>query len=179
MELKPTRYLAKTFGDERGWLKKLEPSGDSGLKLDPLKFDDFYLSLSRRHVFRGFHMQAFPCQQTKLIRVVSGSIVSYMLNLDPASPSYQALSQFTLAADENAALVCPPLHGNGFLALDDDTTIAVLTAGSFVPSSEVVISPRHVPGLQLPADCILSTKDENGLRLSDYLQSSIAPSSEA
>lgn len=178
MELKPTKYPAKTFDDERGWLKKLEPYVDSDVKLHPLKFDDFYLSLSKRHVFRGFHMQASPHQQIKMIRVVSGSIISYMLNLDPASPSCQALSQFTLTADENAALICPPLHGNGFLALDDDTTIAVLTAGSFVPSSEVVISPQHVPGLQLPADCILSTKDETGFRLSDYLLSSMPPSSE-
>jgi dTDP-4-dehydrorhamnose 3,5-epimerase-like enzyme len=166
--MEPTKYSAKTFSDERGWLKKLEPTGTEQANKMPGSFDDFYMSLSNLHVFRGFHFQRHPDLQCKLIRVITGSITSYIVNLDLESAHYKTLYQFTLDADESAAVVCPPMHGNGFLAMVNNTTIAVLASGAFSPSREIVISPLDLPGLDLPQDCILSKKDSGGLRISEY-----------
>jgi dTDP-4-dehydrorhamnose 3,5-epimerase len=161
--IEPIQYQAKNFADERGWLRKLEPLAN-GLPAEvPGRFDDFYVSHSRRHVFRGFHLQRRPHLQWKFIRVISGSIASYMINLDSESDHFKAIYSFELGADDGSAVLCPPLHGNGFLALEDNTTIAVLAAGEFQPASELVISPPSVPGIDLPSDCTLSAKDSSGL----------------
>lgn len=164
----PIKYQVKTFGDERGWLKKLEPAPGVTVDNFPSSFDDFYLSQSERHVFRGFHMQLQPHRQVKLIRVVTGAIISYILNLDRSSSSFKALHAFHLDAQESMAVLCPPMHGNGFLAVESKTTIAVLSSGVFAPSSEVVISPSRLACLKLPDDCILSEKDKSGLSLTEF-----------
>ena len=156
-------YLAKTFADERGWLKKLEPIPNGLPCTVPTIFDDFYVSRSGKNVFRGLHVQRRPHLQWKFIRIISGAITSYMINLDSESERFKQVYTFQLEAEEGSALLCPPLHGNGFLSLSKDTTIAVLTSGEFQPSSELVISPTTVPEIDLPADCTISTKDNEGI----------------
>lgn len=163
--IEPTMYPAKSFADARGWLRKLEPVANSLAFATPTSFNDFYVSRSGRNVFRGLHVQRFPHLQWKFIRIISGAIIAYMLNLDSESEHFKQVYSFQLEAEDGSALLCPPLHGNGFLALSNDTTIAVLSSGEFQPSSELVISPATVAGIDLPADCTISAKDSGGIDL--------------
>ena len=163
--IEPTQYLAKTFADERGWLRKLEPAPNGLPCTVPSNFNDFYVSRSGRHVFRGLHVQQRPHLQWKFIRVISGAITSYMINLNSESERFKQVYSFQLEAEDGSALLCPPLHGNGFLSLSNDTTIAVLTSGEFQPSSVLIISPATVPEIDLPDDSTVSTKDNAGIDL--------------
>lgn len=161
--IEPIRYPGETFSDERGWLRKLEPVSKSLAFTIPKNFNDFYVSKSRKHVFRGLHVQRHPHLQWKFIRVISGAITSYMINLDSQSKCFNQVYCFQLEAEDGSALLWPPLHANSFLSLSNDTTIAVPTSGEYKPSCELVISPTTVSEINLPEDCIISSKDKAGL----------------
>lgn len=62
--------------DERGYLEVLYERGGVVLKR----------SFSRAGVFRGMHWQQAPFEQTKLIRIVSGRIVDFVLDPSQETP---------------------------------------------------------------------------------------------
>ena len=63
--------VAVRRGDERGYLDVLYEKGQVVLKR----------SFSKAGVFRGMHLQRSPNPQTKLIRVISGRILYFVLDL--------------------------------------------------------------------------------------------------
>ena len=159
----PFKYQAKTFTDFRGSLNKLEPSKGVPEALFDRPYRDIYYSISARFTFRGLHWQDGINQQTKIIRVISGAINSYMVNVNRASPNYRAVYSFQLNHSMCEGLLCPPLHANGFLAIEECTIVLVGSDRSYDPASEHSMSPMSIPGIQLPNNVIISAKDLAGI----------------
>ena len=82
----------------------------------------------KRGTFRGLHYQTNP-PQTKYVKVVKGSIIDFMLNLDTNELNY-----FTL--DSNQAILVPDNMAHGFLTLEDDTIVTYMVKGEYNPDSE-------------------------------------------
>ena len=85
------------------------------------------VSTSRRGVLRGMHFQIEDFAQTKLVRVLHGSVVDVVVDLrnaqtDPHNlPVYAYhLTSFTYSHN-HPALYVPKGFAHGFLALEDDT----------------------------------------------------------
>ena len=82
----------------------------------------------KKGTFRGLHYQTNP-PQTKYIKVIKGSIIDFMLNLDTNEINY-----FTLGSNE--AILVPDNMAHGFLTLEDDTIVTYMVRGEYNPNSE-------------------------------------------
>jgi dTDP-4-dehydrorhamnose 3,5-epimerase len=119
---------ATRFADARGYLDVLYEQGDVVLKR----------SFSHGGVFRGMHWQRPPHAQSKLIRVVSGRILDFIV--DPQSDTRQLFHR-ELGPTDGWVLV-PAELAHGFYALQD-TEFEYLCHGAYAEAAEQSYSILH------------------------------------
>ena len=142
--------LAKRRKDGRGSLDVLYEEGPVILKR----------SFSLKGVFRGMHLQRAPYQQTKLIRVVSGRIVDFVVVPDGKN----VIHWRELDASDDWIKIAPEF-AHGFYALED-TVFEYICDGAYNEEAELSFSIINFleerMGLK---DFILSDKDRNATPL--------------
>ena len=113
----------KTYEDNRGSYTPIQ-TNELGIE-----WEQCSISINdKKGTFRGLHYQTNP-PQTKYIKVVKGSIIDFMFNLDTNELNY-----FTL--DSNEAILVPDNMAHGFLTLEDDTIVTYMVKGEYNPDSE-------------------------------------------
>lgn len=131
--------------DNRGWLEVLYESDAMVLKR----------SFSKKGVFRGLHVQRAPSPQTKVIRVVEGSIVDVLVSMD--DPSRELKTATLTPADGWVRIDAQYAHG--FYALQD-TVFEYVCDGGYDEASEAAYSiADRLPALLGVDTVILSDKD--------------------
>lgn len=121
MNIQPIQH--KTFVDNRGSYTPIQTN-----QLD-IQWDQCSISINtHKGTFRGLHYQTNP-PQTKYIKVVKGSIIDFLYNLNTGE-----LHHFVI--DENKAILVPDNMAHGFLTLEDDTIVAYMVKGEYNPDSE-------------------------------------------
>jgi dTDP-4-dehydrorhamnose 3,5-epimerase len=93
-------------------------------------------SSSRRGVLRGLHFQKPPHAQTKLVRVISGSIIDLVLDLRRDQPTYGAVFACELSADNKHQLLVPPGFAHGFAVISDVAEVQYKCDQYYHPESE-------------------------------------------
>jgi len=86
---------------------------------------------------RGFHFQAPPRAQAKLVSCVRGSIVDYALDLRQGSPTYGAIAYARLSADNGRQLFIPPGFGHAFIVMEPETLVAYKSSDTYAPETEM------------------------------------------
>jgi dTDP-4-dehydrorhamnose 3,5-epimerase-like enzyme len=113
----------KTFNDSRG---SYTPISTYQLGIE---WDQCSISVNdKKGTFRGLHYQTNPAQ-TKYIKVIKGSIIDFLYNLDSGE-----LEHFTLGSNE--AILVPDNMAHGFLTLEDMTIVTYMVKGEYNPDSE-------------------------------------------
>ena len=79
------------------------------------------MSVSHKNVFRGLHYQTGMWEQSKLVRVLKGSVVDFIVDLRQESQTYGKFEYFELNDKNKLSLFIPPYFAHGFLSLEDDT----------------------------------------------------------
>ena len=79
------------------------------------------MSVSHKNVFRGLHYQTGMWEQSKLVRVLKGSAVDFIVDLRQDSQTYGKFEYFELNDKNKLSLFIPPYFAHGFLSLEDDT----------------------------------------------------------
>jgi len=131
--------------DDRGWLEVLYESDAMVLKR----------SFSRQGVFRGLHVQVEPFAQTKVIRVISGSIVDVVV--DMSDPELEPKTATLTPADGWVRIDARYAHG--FYSLED-TVFEYVCDGGYDEASELAFSiADRLPALLGVTTAILSEKD--------------------
>ena len=146
----------KTFNDNRG---SYTPISTYELGIE---WDQCSISINdKKGTFRGLHFQTNP-PQTKYIKVVRGSIIDFLYNLDTKELNY-----FTL--DSNQAILVPDNMAHGFLTLEDDTIVTYMVKGEYNPESEhsivwnTIDEVKEIILYNLQGnDLIISHKDNEG-----------------
>ena len=117
------RINHKTFKDDRGSYTPI-----STTVLDT-KWEQCSISINdKQFTFRGLHYQTNP-PQTKYIKVVKGSIIDFMVDLETGETDYIALY------DSDAVLI-PNNKAHGFLTLEPKTIVVYMVEGEYNPESE-------------------------------------------
>ncbi|GFR39178.1 dTDP-4-dehydrorhamnose 3,5-epimerase [Insulibacter thermoxylanivorax] len=81
-------------------------------------------SLSRKTgTLRGMHYQLEPYAQTKLVRVIRGSIFDVVIDLRPNSKTYGRWEGFELSAGNKRQLLVPRGFAHGFCTLEPNTEV--------------------------------------------------------
>jgi dTDP-4-dehydrorhamnose 3,5-epimerase len=113
----------------------------------PLKFGEGKLSVLRKNwiqsnisvnpkkfTFRGLHFQVGEFAQSKLIKVVTGKIIDFIVDIRPNSPNY--LKPYEFIVEPNYELFVPKGFAHGFITTEDNTVVQYLVDNDYSPSNE-------------------------------------------
>ena len=77
----------------------------------------------KKGTLRGFHYQARPFRESKIITVVSGSIYNVTIDLRKNSKSFLSRNEINLSSDNNYLILIPAGCANAFLTTSENTII--------------------------------------------------------
>ena len=99
-------------------------------------FDQDNQSISSKNVLRGLHFQNPPYAQSKLVRVVRGSVLDVAVDIRKNSPTYGMHHSVFLSEQNNKLFYIPKGFAHGFLSLEDNTIFCYKCSGKYNKSSE-------------------------------------------
>ena len=138
----------KTYEDNRGSYTPIQ-TNELGIE-----WEQCSISINtHKGTFRGLHYQTNP-PQTKYVKVVKGSIIDFLYNLDTNELNY-----FTL--DSNEAILVPDNMAHGFLTLEYDTIVTYMVKGEYNPDSEHSIVWSDVDSVREVIESMLRELDTN------------------
>lgn len=116
---------------------------------------------TKKGTVRAFHFQRSPHEQAKLVSCVSGKIWDVMVDLREDSPTRHQWVGTELSAGDGKSVYIPAGCAHGFATLEDNSTVAYLIEGPYVPEASSVIRWNDSTlAVQWPIDDpILSDKD--------------------
>jgi len=97
-------------------------------------------SKSSRGVLRGLHYQIAPNAQTKLVRVIQGSVLDVAVDIRKGSPTFGEYVAIELTAKNKRQLFVPRGFAHAFVVLEDDTIFAYKVDNYYSPDSDRGIS---------------------------------------
>jgi dTDP-4-dehydrorhamnose 3,5-epimerase len=120
-------------------------------------------SFSIYGVIRGLHYQLDPHAQTKLVRVLKGSILDVAVDLRRSSRTFGKSFAIELSSDNKLQLLIPRGFAHGFSVLSETAEVSYKCDGLYNKESEGGIrydDPRLGIDWQIPAGkAIVSAKD--------------------
>jgi len=127
----------KLFSDQRGYFTEFYRQDllDEFLGY-PTDFCQENESKSYYGVLRGLHYQLAPYAQTKLVRVVHGSILDVAVDLRKDSSTFGQHLTVELSAENKKLLLIPKGFAHGFVVLSEDAFVAYKLDGYYKPKFE-------------------------------------------
>ncbi len=164
----------RVFGDDRGYFfesfNAKEFAAQTGLDITFVQDNE---SKSRYGVLRGLHLQRPPYAQSKLVRVVKGSVLDVAVDLRKASPTYGHYVAQELSEDNHLQFFIPKGFAHGFSVLSEEVVFQYKCDEFYNPQSEDAIAwddPDLNIDWRLPADrVILSEKDKHHKRFNEFV----------
>ena len=109
----------KIFFDKRGYFTETYNKKRYQDIIGDINFVQDNESLSNKFVIRGLHFQKNEFAQAKLIRVVNGSIIDFILDIRPNSSTFGKMLYIYLKPE--LEFFIPRGIAHGFIALEDTT----------------------------------------------------------
>ena len=111
--------------DERGYFyESFNSKAFDSLIGKTINFVQDNQSLSSKGTLRGLHFQQHPTSQSKLVRVIKGSVFDVAVDLRYESPTYKKSFTIELSEKNNLQFFIPKGFAHGFLALEEDTILS-------------------------------------------------------
>jgi len=162
----------KVHGDSRGYFvetfrqDKLEEF--LGYKINFCQDNE---SKSSKGVLRGLHYQLPPHAQTKLVRVIEGTVLDVAVDIRKNSPTFGQHIAVELSGENKKQLLIPRGFAHGFVVLSDTCTFAYKVDNYYSPECDRGIAFDDVElaiNWQIPHDKLqLSAKDTTQPLLKD------------
>lgn len=171
---------------------KITETGISGLKIiEPRVFEDsrgyFYEAYNRTRFFeagitiafvqdnqskseygviRGLHYQKDPKAQTKLVRVLEGTIYDVAVDMRQGSPSFGKWFGLELSAENKKQLLIPRGFAHGFSVLSDTATVFYKCDELYAPDYDAGIrydDPSLGIDWGIPAEKVIQSEKDSRL----------------
>ena len=142
--IKPT-----VFADDRGYFKESYNLNDFEEFLPGVRFVQDNESKSTRGVLRGLHFQKAPHAQSKLLRVIVGSIWDAAVDIRSGSLTYGQHAAVELTAENHCQIYIPKGFAHGFIVTSETAIVLYKTDDYYSPESDAGIHP-HDPELNIP-----------------------------
>lgn len=157
----------KVHGDERGYFVETFREDELEVFLGfKVEFCQDNESKSDKGVLRGLHYQLTPASQTKLVRVITGSVMDVAVDIRKGSPTFGRYVAVELTEENKRQMFIPRGFAHGFIVLEDDTV--------FVYKVDNYYSPENDRGIAFDDDTIgidwLLKKSELKLSPKDTMQ---------
>lgn len=115
----------RVYNDNRGYFfesfNKAMFEKSTGLSVDFIQDNE---SKSAKGVLRGLHFQEGKYAQSKLVRVIKGSILDVCVDIRQTSKTFGQYVSIILDDKEKKQIYVPRGFAHGFLVLEDDTIIS-------------------------------------------------------
>ena len=156
----------RIFGDARGYFfesfNAREFAEKTGLEVTFVQDNE---SMSHYGVLRGLHFQKPPFAQSKLVRVVKGSVLDVAVDIRKGSPTYGQHVAVELSEDNHRQFFMTKGIAHGFSVLSEEVIFQYKCDEFYAPQSEGAImwnDPDLAIDWHLPADLVqLSEKDKH------------------
>ena len=152
------------FQDNRGYF--FESYNEKSFRNEniELRFVQDNQSSSSFGVVRGLHYQLNPHAQTKLVRVLSGTILDVAVDIRESSPTFSKAFSIELSSENKKQLLIPPGFAHGFSVLSERAEVFYKCDSFYSKESETGIrynDPLLNINWKIPAEkIIVSEKDQ-------------------
>jgi len=164
-------FEPKIFEDSRGYFFESYNENVFAAEGITIKFVQDNQAQSSYGVLRGLHYQLAPYAQTKLIRVLSGSILDIAVDIRKGSPTYGKVYSIELSAANKKQLLVPKGFAHGYSVISETAEVFYKCDEFYNKDAEGGImynDPLLNIDWQIPADkAIISDKDLKHLGLND------------
>lgn len=161
----------RVFGDDRGYFFESFSAASFREQVCPTDFVQDNESFSRYGVVRGLHYQLPPYAQSKLVRVVRGSVLDVAVDIRRGSKTFGQHVAVELSERNHRQLFIPRGFAHGFSVLSPEVIFQYKCDNYYAPDSEGAIAwddPELAIDWRIPADhVILSEKDKHHPCLSE------------
>jgi dTDP-4-dehydrorhamnose 3,5-epimerase len=128
-------------------------------------------SKSSKGVLRGLHYQLAPSAQTKLVRVIQGSVLDVAVDIRKDSPTFGKHVAVKLTGENKKQLLVPRGFAHGFIVLEDNTTFAYKVDNYYSPENDRGIAfddeALDIDWILEHSELNLSSKDTKQPKLSE------------
>ena len=93
-------------------------------------------SKSSKGVLRGLHFQLAPHAQSKLVRVIEGSVLDVAVDIRVDSPNFGQYVAVELTADNKKQMFVPRGFAHGFVVLSETATFAYKVDNYYSPECD-------------------------------------------
>ncbi len=152
-------------GDNRGFFSEIynrETLRSAGIDLDFVQ--ENYSWSADANTVRGLHFQTGPCEQDKLVQVVSGAILDFAVDVRRGSPWFGQYVCAEISAANWQQILVPKGFAHGLVTLEPDTAVMYRVTGHYSREHDAGIRWNDPDiGIDWPvtaADAILSDKDK-------------------
>lgn len=157
-------YTPDVFPDSRGYFFE-SYNQDTFLAAGvEIKFVQDNQANSSYGVVRGLHFQNNPFAQTKLVRVLQGSIIDTVVDIRKGSPTYGKVFSIELSAENKKQLLVPQGFAHGYSVISSTAEVMYKCDNFYNKSAEggVLINDAALNiDWQIPvSEQILSEKDQ-------------------
>ena len=129
-------FEPKVFGDDRGYFFESFRQDLIEQHVGHVSFVQDNESKSGFGVLRGLHFQKPPFTQSKLVRVVYGSVLDVAVDIRLGSPWYGRFVACVLDAERKNMLWVPKGFAHGFLVLSPEAVFAYKCDNYYTPSHD-------------------------------------------
>lgn len=164
----------RVYKDNRGYFFESFSQKEFDEKVRPIKFVQDNESKSCYGVLRGLHFQKGVHSQSKLVRVVKGSVLDIAVDIRNGSPTFGLYVSCELTSENHRQFFIPRGFAHGFVVQSDEAVFQYKCDNIYCPESEGALAwddPDLHIDWGIPADkVILSDKDKHHPRLNDVVE---------
>ena len=117
-------WKAPTYPDHRGRLFKAYVDGPVPSFPEAFVTFEHFFTESNENVFRGFHFQGAPHSTSKVITIVKGSAIDFLLDVRKKSMTYGFIQIQPLNGEEPHSIYIPEGVAHGYISLEAGTVIS-------------------------------------------------------
>ena len=159
----------RLFKDDRGYFFESFNQREFEEKVCKTTFVQDNESNSSYGVIRGLHFQKPPFAQSKLVRVIRGSVLDVAVDIRKGSPTFGQHVSVELTDENHRQFFIPRGFAHGFSVLSEEVVFQYKCDNFYAPQSEGAIAwddPDLEIDWRMPADkVLLSEKDRVHPRL--------------
>ena len=126
----------KVFGDNRGYFIESYNKEKFPDEYQHIEFVQDNESKSSKGVLRGLHYQLPPFAQTKLVRVIDGSVLDVAVDIREGSPTFGKHVAVKLTGENKKQLLVPRGFAHGFVVLSETAVFSYKCDNYYSPEND-------------------------------------------
>lgn len=126
----------KVFADARGYFMEAYKEQEFEAHIGKVHFVQDNESCSTYGVLRGLHYQLEPYAQSKLVRVIHGTVLDVAVDIRKGSPTFGRYVAVELSGENKRQLFIPQGFAHGFFVMSETAVFTYKVDNPYAPTHE-------------------------------------------